>query len=377
MKVSFEKFYCPKCKKEFADGETECHSCGQPLKNQRVFYRCGEIAVSRESHFIGGISLICVGLLICWLGFSLWTSSLIATIIILIPGIALAIKGVRSIIIAQTARCPHCKHLITSVERRFNCPLCHGFVIRKGRCFTTELMSVKYPKPQYEAPASSSLSFSNSIAGQRIPTTNLEDDSRFFTLITRNFLRIGWDKIWDTETHRKSGQLDRIKRAVIYGDNIHIVQYNPLLGIAKIEGSSGNFYLTSGKRCSCPDYRKRLLPCKHIYKLSVFLNEEKQNFKIDTSFKTSHAHDNVFGGLRFSIVGRNQTPIKEFIIEHSGLYGDYSCMNVSALVLASDIMTQKRIDAMAHGVEILTFEQLQNLFDIFHDDSNVEETTSV
>lgn len=228
-------------------------------------------------------------------------------------------------------------------------------------------------------PGSSSAQSSSVNYNYNVQTsTNLEDNGCFFTLITRYFLRVGWDKIWSTEIHRKPGQLDRIKRAVIFGDNIHIVQYNALLGIAKIKGTSGNFYLTSGERCSCPDYRKRLIPCKHIYKLSIFLNEEdNQSLKTDTSFKSPNAHDNVFGGLNFSIVGRNQAPIKDFIAEHSGLYGDYNRMNVSALVLASDIMTQKRVDAISHGVEILTFEQLQNLFDIFHDDSNVEETTSV
>lgn len=187
-------------------------------------------------------------------------------------------------------------------------------------------------------------------------------------LITSDFSEVGWTK-WDNFSHDEPSQLDRLKRATVYGDDIHIVQYNSLLDIAKIKGTSGNYYLTSGKRCSCPDYRSRLKPCKHMYKLAVFLTDEDMRLETDQSIKSSYSHDNVFGGLRFMIVGRGQTAIKEFIANHSGVYGSFSWNEISALVVASDIMTEKRSEAVARDVEILTFEELQNLFEIYLDNN--------
>lgn len=194
-------------------------------------------------------------------------------------------------------------------------------------------------------------------------------------LISSDFAKNGWEK-WDDTIHESAGQLDRLKKATVYGDSMHVVQFNPLIGIAKIKGSSGNYYLTSGKRCSCPDYRYRLKPCKHMYKLSMFLTDEDVRLETDLSVRGSYSHDNVLGELHFSIVGQNQKAVKDFIVDHSGIYGDFGWNRISAVVLASDSMTERRAEAIARDVEILTFEQLQNLFDIFVDgnDINIEET---
>lgn len=206
----------------------------------------------------------------------------------------------------------------------------------------------------------------------RLTTTSnvlntIEDcNKKIAQLITNDFSEIGWNK-WDDLPHDEPSQLERLKRATLYGDDIHIVQYNDLLGIAKIKGSSGNYYLTSGQRCSCPDYRNRLKPCKHMYKLAVYLTDENVHMETDCSIKGSHSHDNVLGGLRFTIAGRGQTAIKEFIVNHSGIYGNFGCREMSALVVTSDTITEKRADAVVHDIEILTFEQLQNLFDIYVD----------
>lgn len=196
-------------------------------------------------------------------------------------------------------------------------------------------------------------------------------NKKIVQMISSDFAQIGWSK-WEGFAHEEPNQLDRLRRATLYGDNIHIVQYNSLLGIAKIKGTSGNYYLTSGKRCSCPDYRNRLKPCKHMYKLAVFLTDEEMRMEKDISIKGSRSHDNVLGGLRFTIVGQGQTEIKEFIVDHSGIYGSFGWNETSAIVLASDIMTEKRAEAVARDVEILTFEQLQNLFDIYFENNKYD-----
>lgn len=193
-----------------------------------------------------------------------------------------------------------------------------------------------------------------------------EDCNRkLIQLISNDFAKIGWTK-WSSEIHNSDEQLKRLEKATRTFSGIHIVRYNELRGIAKIEGTSGNYYLTSGERCSCPDYRKRLKPCKHMYKLATDLADEGITIEQDNSIKSSTAVDNVFGGLCFAITGRNQAATKEFITKHSGRFSDISGYQMTALVLSTDTQTQKRTEAIAYDVEIMTFEQLQNLFDIFH-----------
>ena len=109
-----------------------------------------------------------------------------------------------------------------------------------------------------------------------------------------------------------------------------------------------------------------------MYKLAVFFTDDEMRMEKDISIKGLHSHDNVLGGLRFTIVGRGQTEIKNFIVEHSGIYGNFGWNETSALVLASDIMTEKRAEAVALDVEILKFDELQNLFDIYFDNNKYD-----
>ena len=227
-------------------------------------------------------------------------------------------------------------------------------------------------KKRYSVKQSNKITVSNAeMPAPNVLKTAEDCNKEIVQMISNDFAQIGWSK-WEGFAHEEPGQLDRLKRATLYGDNIHIVQYNSLLGIAKIKGTSGNYYLTSGNRCSCPDYRNRLKPCKHMYKLAVFFTDDEMRMEKDISIKGLHSHDNVLGGLRFTIVGRGQTEIKNFIVEHSGIYGNFGWNETSALVLASDIMTEKRAEAVALDVEILKFDELQNLFDIYFDNNKYD-----
>ena len=260
----------------------------------------------------------------------------------------------------QRSRCPYCKREILMLRKEvsFNCPLC-GMPVEKNEY---ELVNAK-PLGKYGS--------SEQDEHRAVENVN----KQLIEMITSDFAKIGWSK-WSTDVHEKNGQLKRLEKATLYGSSIRLLQYNPLRGIAKIRGDSGNIYLTSGERCSCLDYRDRQLPCKHMYKLSVLLADNEAQPKLDTTSKGAYAQDNVFGGLDFIIVGRNQTPVKKFIAEHSGKFGSSNVNKASALVLATDTMTGTRIDAESRDVEILTFEQLQNLFDIFNDgnDAKIAET---
>ncbi len=188
-----------------------------------------------------------------------------------------------------------------------------------------------------------------------------EIHEQLYLMIETDFVKNGWFK-WDGGVNRELGQLDRLRRATDSTNPLHLLRYDNRLRIAKIRGASGNYYLTNGERCSCPDYRKRLKPCKHIYFLATILEEYKEELKPDTSVSSSNSCDNILGGLRFAIAGRNQTAVKNFIVNHSGTYGDFSRSESTALIITDDKMTAKRADAVMYNIQLLTFDELQCLF---------------
>lgn len=76
--------------------------------------------------------------------------------------------------------------------------------------------------------------------------------------------RIAWSK-WKKEIHDTDWQSVRLARA--NSQDMLIEKRNPL-GVATVLGSSGNRYKVTLRHCSCPDFQRRKLPCKHMYLLA-------------------------------------------------------------------------------------------------------------
>jgi len=72
---------------------------------------------------------------------------------------------------------------------------------------------------------------------------------------------------WDISIHGADGQDVRFDRALF--QNLAILSYDPSTRSAEIKGSRGEIYSTSLDRCTCEDFQRRGLPCKHIYKLAL------------------------------------------------------------------------------------------------------------
>lgn len=79
---------------------------------------------------------------------------------------------------------------------------------------------------------------------------------------------------WDISIHLADGQLQRFGRAA-YG-SFPIKQ--GWRGVSKITGSKGNLYTVTLDRCSCPDFQRRGLPCKHIYALALSMGYTADDF---------------------------------------------------------------------------------------------------
>lgn len=76
---------------------------------------------------------------------------------------------------------------------------------------------------------------------------------------------VDWS-IWDASVHQAEGQADRMCRALEQG--------LPVLGRSKsgayiVQGSTGTPYEVTFGSCTCEDFDRRRLPCKHIYSLAM------------------------------------------------------------------------------------------------------------
>lgn len=78
-----------------------------------------------------------------------------------------------------------------------------------------------------------------------------------------DFKRIGWGA-WGPAAHLSDEQATRMQRAAD-STTMELLEYNPNIHTAVVRGERGSVYHIDERGCSCPDFRKRQLPCKHMY----------------------------------------------------------------------------------------------------------------
>ena len=80
---------------------------------------------------------------------------------------------------------------------------------------------------------------------------------------------LGNDASWSmwAGVHDEDGQTTRQKRA--WGCYMDSIDYKRRE--AKMHGNRGEVYTTTLEKCTCYDFRKRRIPCKHMYRLAMEL----------------------------------------------------------------------------------------------------------
>ena len=185
-----------------------------------------------------------------------------------------------------------------------------------------------------------------------------EKRQQIIKMITDDFAKIGWDN-WSDNIHRNPEQYTRLKRAI--EEKPCICQYDKKMNIAKIASThKDKCYLVSKHQCSCPDFKDRNIPCKHMYYLAVILAECVENG--DDIMSYTQDEYEVLYGLTFSLSGRGQETIKNFIIDNGGTYGIDTWRGISAVVSVDGKLTQKVSDAEFRNVPVFSPEQLIALF---------------
>lgn len=79
---------------------------------------------------------------------------------------------------------------------------------------------------------------------------------------------------WDSSIHSNYEQQNRINDAK--DNNFHITHLDHISKTGKITEGENEFEVTLDS-CTCSDFEERQLPCKHIYKLAMELNEFNDN----------------------------------------------------------------------------------------------------
>lgn len=164
----------------------------------------------------------------------------------------------------QTGDCPYCRKKITVKyrETQFKCPLCSK-QINKTK---TAIENVE-PLIQFNT--------TNSF-------TSLHDSSNISTEPSISFdeMKRKFYGHWSLQIQSTSDQQKRFKRAK--NETIYALRnINPDNGTAQCYSSNydttGIKYDVTYHSCSCPDYQKRLFPCKHIYALVINLGIMKDD----------------------------------------------------------------------------------------------------
>lgn len=68
---------------------------------------------------------------------------------------------------------------------------------------------------------------------------------------------------YDDHIHERPEQQERIKRSLKENMEIKFIAPNKYAG--EVIGMTGNVYTVSLECCSCPDFKDRRKPCKHMY----------------------------------------------------------------------------------------------------------------
>ena len=167
----------------------------------------------------------------------------------------------------------------------------------------------------------------------------------------------GWRE-WDASIHTQPGQHERYQRGL--SGEINLIAYDGRYKLAKVTDSSELVYVTGHSYCSCPDFRTRHLPCKHMYFLSVSIGG-----KVEKS--VYNAAQEPLAGLRIALVGdfgprTAPNNIRSRINDCGGTWEDTVTERAAFMLCGSDPSEAELQIARNYGVQVLKECDIGTLF---------------
>ncbi len=353
-----EKRICPECQQEIPAGEKVCPNCAcflddmdkQPpsglldeVRKKSFPLTDKDAAYKQKKQFLLA-SLICLAV-----GFFL--IPLVPVGAILLIGVELYLLYRYSTIKVDTQRglCPYCRTelVVKQKQTSFYCPSCKKLVIQTAT--TLETPEIEKPRLTLE------VEFRRDNRTYKPWASDID-----LQQVCDQFAALGWD-LWDSSIHYAQGQADRVKRGRTEG--IVLIWYNQRTGYAKVKNARGRYYLVSRAGCSCPDFRDRGLPCKHMYFLASCLPDFGDKLVPDLVSRPPEGSESLLlYGLQFCLCGRGQEPIKEFLTLHGSKFGSYSWHDTDAVIVTDPTLRTATVTkAEEQNVSVIPFDKLKEM----------------
>lgn len=100
-----------------------------------------------------------------------------------------------------------------------------------------------------------------------------EQRTEIYRKFAEDFAKVGWSA-WGYAIHMMPDQRPRMEKG-IYSRSMKLLSYDANLHSACVLGERGAVYYIDEGGCSCPDFRTRRLPCKHMYFAVIEIQNEK------------------------------------------------------------------------------------------------------
>ena len=378
-----DKKICPECQKEIPADAKVCPSCAcffdnmdkqppssiQDDDDTKICPLTDNDATKKKKTYIALAGVCCIVV-----GFLLLEVVAIGSILLLGVGLYLLFYSSTINTDIQRGLCPYCrKELVVKqkqIQISFFCPSCKKLVVQTP---TTLEAIEETPKETAAATEAVKPSQDDSELIYREPRITLEvefrRDNRTYKpwasdidlqQVCDQFAALGWD-LWDSSIHYAQGQADRVKRGRTEG--IVLIWYNQRTGYAKVKNARGRYYLVSRAGCSCPDFRDRGLPCKHMYFLAFCLPDFGDKLVPDLVQKPPAGSESLLlYDLQFCLCGRGQDPIKEFLTLHGSRFGPYSWHDTDAVIVTDPTLRTATVTkAEEQNVAVISFDELKEM----------------
>lgn len=164
--------------------------------------------------------------------------------------------------------------------------------------------------------------------------------------------------VWANLSLNLDDQKTRRKRSVMEADKMQVTSWDPRFGMARVKGTTGNIYLTSGRMCNCQDFRYCGLPCKHMY----FLADAVLN-KTDTMIEEDYERG--LFGFSAELFGRftDRDEAVSILQERGCIVSDKSMYGASPIAICGKTNAVKKVEE--YGVKhipILDFAAAVSVF---------------
>ena len=139
---------------------------------------------------------------------------------------------------------------------------------------------------------------------------------------------------WPEEIHISEDQLSRIKSATSAKTTPMSIDKDSMTGI--FAGSGKEPYQVNLDSCTCGDFHRRKLPCKHIYRLAIELGVLNIRAESGVNKNSQISLEAAVGELE-NLCDESQQTIKSFLYE--GLFHKESIFSVLASECGEDILS--------------------------------------